>query len=224
MYFADLILPRICPVCGRMLLRGERYLCLYCLSDLPYSYFWSWRGNPAENSFAGKIGVEMVSTLLIYRQESPYSKIVHAFKYQNRRGLCSYMGDMLGDKMAEGGWAKSFDFIIPVPLHPLKKWMRGYNQAEILSDALSERIGVPVLKGVLQRKRYTKTQTRKSAQERLSGMSGAFRVRNKNLLSGKNLLLVDDVMTTGATLSACAGEILRSEGSRVSIAALAFAE
>lgn len=134
------------------------------------------------------------------------------------------MGDMLGGKLAESGWAKGYDYIIPVPLHPLKRWVRGYNQAEIISRALGARLEIPVLKDQLVRRRYTTSQTRKNAAERLSGMEGAFRLRKRGFFEGKSLLLVDDVMTTGATLVSCANEILKMDNCRIGIVTLAFAE
>jgi ComF family protein len=224
MYFADLILPRVCPVCGRVLLSKEMYLCLYCTSDLPLSHFWAWQGNPAESCLAGKISAERVSSLMLYREESPYAKIIHAFKYMNKRGLCRFMGEKLGEKLFSSGYYNDVDCIIPVPLHPLKRWMRGYNQAEILSEAVGCFLGVPVIKGALVRRRYTATQTRKKAGDRFKNVSGAFKIRDKRAISGKHLLLVDDVMTTGATLISCAEEILKLEGCKISIATLAFVE
>lgn len=224
MYLPDLILPRSCPVCGRTLLKREHHICLYCLADLPYSYFWSFSENAARGSLESKIPVDRVAALLIYREDSPSSKIVHAFKYHNRTGLGRFMADMLGKKMAESGWVKSYDYIIPVPLHPLKRWMRGYNQAEIISEALSSRLGIPVLRGALVRRKYTSTQTRKSAAERLAAMEGIFGFKKGKFPHGKSLLLVDDVMTTGATLTACANAILRSERCRIGVVTLAFAE
>ena len=220
----DLLLPRICPVCGRVLLKGEKQLCLKCLSEIPFTYFWTWSGNPAENRFLGKVDIVRAASLFYYRDGSCYKNIIHLFKYKGRRKLGKFMGEMLGEKLLSNGIYEDIDVIIPVPLHPLKRWKRGYNQAEIIALAIGNVIRKPVDCSTLVRRRYTVSQTRKSASQREKNVAGAFRIKSHSLLKGRHILLVDDVLTTGATLSSCACEIMKIEGCRVSFATLAFAE
>jgi len=134
------------------------------------------------------------------------------------------MGEMLGEKLLSSGIYKDIDVIIPVPLHPFKRWKRGYNQAEIIALAIGNVIRKPVDCSSLVRRRYTVSQTRKSASQREKNVAGAFRIKSHSLLRERHILLVDDVLTTGATLSSCACEIMKIEGCRVSFATLAFAE
>lgn len=217
-------MPRICPVCGRVLLRRERYLCLKCSFEIPLTYFWTWSGNPAEERFSGRVGFVHASSLFYYRDESPYKNLIHNFKYKGSRKLGAYMGELLGEKLLHCGIYDDVDIIIPVPLHPFKRWKRGYNQAEIIAREVGKVLRKPVNASLLIRKRYTKSQTKKDALQREKNVSGAFRVRFDYLLKGRHVLLIDDVLTTGATLGACALEILSVEGCRVSFATLAFAE
>jgi ComF family protein len=224
MLLFDLLLPRICPVCGRVLLRGEKYLCLRCISDLPLTYFWSWPENPAEGRFIERVNIVRASSLFFYRDESPYKNIIHLFKYKGSRGLGAYMGCMLGEKLLESGAYNDIDIILPVPLHPLKRWKRGYNQASIIARSVGEVLRKPVIEGSLVRARYTMSQTKKDALQREKNVSGAFKIRKEFLLKGRHILLIDDVLTTGATLGACAAAVLELDGCSVSVATLAFAE
>lgn len=191
---------------------------------MPLTYFWTWSGNPAEERFSGRVDFVHASSLFYYRDESPYKSLIHYFKYKGRRKLGAYLGELLGERLRQSGIYDDVDIIIPVPLHPFKRWKRGYNQAEIIARKIAEVLRKPVDSSLLIRKKYTRTQTKKDALQREKNVSGAFRIRTVYMLKGKHVLLVDDVLTTGATLGACAVEILNVEGCRVSFATLAFAE
>ena len=220
----DLFFPEICPVCERLLVRGEKHICTECLSDLPYSYFWNCAANPAHSLLAEKISVERVATLMIYRKESKWKNILYDFKYSGDKSVGRYTSGILGKKMFQGGLFNDIELIIPVPLHPLKKWMRGFNQAAVIAYELSDIMGVPVSENILKRGRYSFSQTLKDRTERSKGVSGAFYVKRDKKIEGKHVLLVDDVLTTGATAKECGMRLVEAYGVKLSFAALAFVE
>lgn len=225
----DLLFPRRCIICGRELLLCERHFCIDCFAELPLTYFWNYRGNPAELCFTGRAGVERVCSLFYYGGR--YREILYSLKYRSNVGLARFMGEMLGRKMRE--CALGFDYIIPVPLHFLKRWKRGYNQAYIISCGLRRGLGGgTVVTNILKRRRFTGTQTKREKRERwlnvreafaLSRSSGRAVAMMKRLLQGKRVLLVDDVLTTGATLDACC-RLLIPLGAEITIATLAYVE
>jgi len=220
----DLFFPRVCPVCGVLLVGGESHICLRCLSDLPLSYFWSWRDNPAEVLIRERVELEAAVSLIFYRRESRWRSVIHKFKYSSQISLGKYLSKILVRRMAESKAFSGVDLIVPVPLHPIKRWMRGFNQASVIAGELSAALGRPVIEGVLVRSRYSSTQTTKDRRSRQRSVKGAFSVRDPKRFNGKHILLVDDVLTTGATIEACGLEILKSDGVRLSVATLAFVE
>ena len=211
-------------MCGNVLVGGERHICLRCLSDLPYSYFWEWRYNPAEVMLNGKLNVERVVSLFIYREESQWKSLIHNFKYRGDKPLGRYLSAMLGEKIVESGLFKSVDLIVPVPLHPLKRWKRGFNQAAIIAHELGRIFGgVEVNERILKRRKNTTSQTIKDRNEREISVSKAFCL-NRREIEGREVLLVDDVLTTGATVSACGKAILSVPDTVLNIATLAYVE
>ena len=252
---ADLLFPRCCEVCGRELLLNEKFLCLECYAQLPFTYFWKMEENPAERAFWGRARIEGVCSLFYYTDS--YKKLVHALKYRSNVEAGLWMGQMLGSRIPF-----PTDYIIPVPLHWRKQWLRGYNQSEIIargvvkgiisrSDAAygtedvadmpecglsgnsikrrGERAKSPkIVIGLLQRRIFTQTQTHKDKLSRWQSVSRAFRLNpaacKKYDLNGKNVLIIDDVMTSGATLDACANLLLTHYDCKVYIATLAYVE
>ena len=246
---ADLVLPRICVVCGRTLLLGETHLCTPCAADLPRTFFAGQRDNPMAVAFNGLVERELTGSqtpsttyyqpysyaaaLFYYRGDSPYSLIPQALKYGRNFGAGRYFARMLGREMAASPLFADVHAIIPVPLHWLRRWRRGYNQAEVIARGIAEELGVRVLTGVLKRVRRTRTQTRLDAGGRYANVRSAFVADGKTLAStgitadqaGRplHLLLVDDVYTTGATLLACERALRQiSHNARISVATLSY--
>lgn len=262
---ADLVLPRVCVVCGRTLLLGETHVCTACAADLPRTFFAGQRDNPMAVAFNGLVERELggseangvptgpgslpavqpysyAAALFFYRGDSPYSLIPQALKYGRNFEAGRHFARMLGRELAASSLFADVDAILPVPLHWLRRWRRGYNQAEVISRGIAEELGVSVLTRVLKRVRRTRTQTRLDAGGRYANVHSAFVAHGKALASTKipadkaerplHLLLVDDVFTTGATLLACERalrraltETLGAEAAsriRISVATLAY--
>ena len=209
---ADIIMPRECLVCGRKLARHERFLCMWCASDLPLTYYWEQPHNIMSDKFNGllerfrgegeKMEYSYAAALMYYHQENPYKRIPQAVKYNYNIPAGRFFADLLGDKLASATQFATVDAVIPVPLHWLRRYRRGYNQAEVIAAAVAGKLGVKMLPKALARRRRTGTQTRLDATSRLKNVVGVFRVRK--LPPGlRHILLIDDTFTTGATLAAC---------------------
>lgn len=238
---ADLLMPRRCLVCGEVLetlpAGADRrslsaHLCPACMEDLPETFFWSWEENPVEQQLWHRVGIIHAASLYFYRQGSEYTRLVQAVKYDGNLRLGRALGRELGRRMAAAGRFSqpAIQAIVPVPLHPLRRWKRGYNQAEVIARGLAEGMGekpLPVVTDLLRRARYTRTQTKLSAEGKQHNVAGAFVLRPsvdaRLQASGiRHLLIVDDVITTGATLSEAIKPLLPHF--RVSVATIAFVE
>lgn len=221
---ADLILPRVCPVCREVLSGVEQEVCLDCLSSLPLTYFWSYRNNPAEELFWGKVYFQRACSLFFYGDDSPYRRLIHELKYNGRFEIGILLGSILGRKMRESGLYADLDLVTAVPVSSLKQWTRGYNQAEVIAKALSGELDIKYVKGALKKRLFVTSQTTKNPQERWRNASASFRLAREKEICGRHILLVDDVLTTGATLEACGTSLLSASECRVSAATLAFVE
>ena len=229
----ELFFTRSCTVCEKPLLEGESFVCRHCLDDIPLTYFWTYSENAAMERFGTHCHVYNTAALFFYRHDSPWCELVRQFKYGRREKLGLWAARLLGGYLASGGLYCDVQAVVPVPLHPLKRWKRGFNQAEIVAHGVAERLAedcagnIPVIPHLLRRRRYTSTQTRRSASSRQRNVSGAFSVNRREMerlraAGVRHILLIDDVLTTGATLSECVK--LLQEHFTVSVATLGFVE
>jgi ComF family protein len=173
--------------------------------------------------FWGRVPVMYCSSYFYYMKDSKYQRIIHHLKYEGKQHIGLEFGKTFGSELAKTSFA-SADIIVPVPLHPKKQRKRGFNQSEIIARGMAESMGKKIVAGALERIRYTVSQTNRTRYERWENVEGIFRVTKPHLLAGRHILLVDDVVTTGSTLEACAAEILKLQGTTVSIATLAIAK
>ena len=224
--FDDLIslfYPRLCAGCNISLVNGEDILCLHCLADLPRTNYHLFPENPVFQIFIGRVNITLASSFCRFDKGGRLQHLLHQLKYNGNCEVGIKMGILFGYELIQSSSYQDIDAIIPVPLHPKKEKKRGYNQSAEICKGLSESMNRPVISGNLVREIHTSSQTRKGRFERWENVSGIFNVKNEASLTGKHLLLVDDVVTTGATLEACCEPLLKIPGVRVSIATLASA-
>ena len=218
-----LFYPHVCAGCGSDLLENDTLLCLKCLNDLPYTYFAFHENNPVEKIFRGRIAFSAAAAEFYFAKGSLIQSLVHQLKYKGNRKIGFYLGELMGYHLLESKRFNDIDVLIPVPLYPDKERKRGYNQAAVICEGLSSVMQVPVLNNNLIRQRITDTQTRKHRPERWENVNGSFAIKEKDVIKDASVLLVDDVITTGATLEACADVLKTVENTRVYIAVLAQA-
>jgi ComF family protein len=218
----QIVFPHVCSGCGSDLLSVESTLCLRCMDALPETDFEKHADNPVEKMFWGRIDLESAAAAYYFTKESLVQHLMHQFKYKNNRELGLQLGRMMGYQLIHSG-RFNVDGLIPLPLFPGKEKKRGYNQSVLLCEGIAESFNVPVWNDVIIRPEHTETQTKKGRIERWKNMEGKFFLVNSERIEGKHLLLVDDVVTTGATLEACGNELLKVANSKLSIATLCFA-
>lgn len=216
-----LFYPHVCETCGRGLTRSEHILCVRCQHKLPVTNFQLYADNPLEKVFWGRVNIRHAMAAYHYTQASMIQQLIHQFKYRDRQDIAIYLGRQAGHLLLQSTWLNEIDCIVPVPLHKAKARRRGYNQAALLANGLAGITGKPVLSGALRRTAYTSSQTQKSRISRWENVSGLFAVNEPEALRGRHVLLLDDVVTTGATTEACCHALLEA-GAIVSICALAF--
>lgn len=223
--FLSLLFPRCCVVCGGPLARGEECLCTMCNIDLPRTNYHLRKDNPVEKMFWGKIpSLERATSFFFYRKGSDYRYILHQLKYGGQKDIGAIMGRYMAAELLESGFFEGVDVILPVPLHKKKQQIRGYNQSEWIARGIAAVTGISIDMESVVRQKNTETQTRKSFFERWENVEGIFQLHHAESLTGKHVLIVDDVLTTGATTVECASCLAEVEGIRISILTLAMAE
>ncbi len=222
-FIIDIFLPRICIICNQSIKDEAKVICENCFNQFEIA-----GGDRIEKEFVRKFANDKLvgdfHSAFVFHEDSSIQKAIHELKYNNNFSIGSVLGfktaDLLENKLKE--W--KLDIVLPIPLHHLRKATRGYNQAELIAKAIGKRAKIKFYKGLLKRNRFTETQTKLDLVERKQNMSGAFSVRKTNLIKGKNILLIDDVITTGATISECAKMLLESGANQIYAASVAIAD
>lgn len=218
-----LFFPQCCLLCGKPLLKGEEHVCFRCLSVLPRTNMFQGQDNAMARSLWGKLPLERAGAFLFYTKGGDVRRLLVELKYHGHAALGEFLGRWMASEVVSSGFFREIDCIVPVPLHPRRQKERGYNQSEMLAEGISSVTGIPVSCHLLSRSRYTESQTRRGNYERWMNMEEVFECPSPEVLAGKHILLVDDVMTTGATLVACADALSQVSGLRISVFTLALA-
>jgi ComF family protein len=220
--FAHLFFPHVCEGCGTDVLGNDSILCAACFLKLPETGFIKEPNNPVERIFYGRIKVETACSAFYFTKHSLLRHLIVELKYRNNRDIGFYLGKLLGYQLSQTDRFNDVDVIIPLPLNPRKERKRGYNQAAIIAEGISSVWFKPILKNAVQRLIFTETQTHKDRVSRWQTMEGVFATADAASIEGKHVLLVDDIVTTGATLEACGEKILQIPETKLSIATIAY--
>ena len=221
--FLHMLFPHVCTGCGNDILNQESVLCMRCIDAMPETNFELHPNNPVEKTFWGRLPLVGAAAQFYFTKESLMQHLMHQFKYKGNKELGLQLGRMMGEQLSRSGRFADIDALIPLPLFPVKEKRRGYNQATVLCDGMAETMNIQVLDKVVIRPQHTETQTKKGRIERWENMEGKFIATNPDMIRNKHILLVDDVVTTGATLEACGNELLKAENVKLSVATLCVA-
>ncbi len=219
---STLLFPRICVLCGNQLFKSESLLCRYCLQHLPRTHFEAYRHNKVEQIFWGRVKLEYGFSIYYFRKREQVQQLMHEIKYRNNRELAFIIGQEMGRILKDAKLTDDINYLIPVPLHEKKLRIRGYNQSELICNGLSDATGIPLATQILQRANFTSTQTNKARYDRWENVENSF-VVNTFTLGNNPILLIDDVITTGAPLEACCHALLQISGAKVSVGSVAYA-
>jgi ComF family protein len=222
--FLSLIYPRHCESCANSLFRHEVFICNYCKLNLPKSNYHKHSDTELERVFAGRIPFQKAMSFYVFEKSGKVQKLLHAIKYEKQKELARFIGKLYAEDMRDDGTISDIHSIIPIPLHRKKLKQRGFNQSEWFAKGLSESSGIPVDISSMTRQTETSTQTRKKKFERWENVEGIFCLNKPQELKNKHVLIVDDVITTGATIEAAWQCLKDVEGIRISVASIAFAK
>lgn len=222
--FFNLFFPNLCNACGKSLVKDERIICLECYFKLPVTNFHKHSDNPVARIFWGRVDLTSATSYMFFNKGGHVQKLMHRLKYQGSTETGVYLGELLGNELKNSSLYSGVNLVIPVPLHKKRLKQRGYNQSDFICRGIGKSMNIEVDTISLIRNKYTETQTEKSRYSRWENVKDKFAVIDVEKLIGKHLLLVDDVLTTGATLEACAQKLLEIPDVKVSVATLAYAQ
>lgn len=221
--FISLLFPRLCYACGDHLLRNEKLICTECFVVIPRTNYHLESENPVAQLFWGRCQVEKAAAFSYYNKGTRIRNLIHNLKYKGVREIGYELGRIYGLSLKSSGFMEGIDIIIPVPLHPVKKRIRTFNQSEYISAGIADVTNLKVNSDSLVRVKESATQTKRSRYERWTNVEGIFSITDPLKIRGLHILLVDDVITTGSTIESCVYELLKYEGVKVSVVAVAFA-
>ncbi|UTA68208.1 ComF family protein [Emticicia sp. 21SJ11W-3] len=223
-HLVDIIYPKTCESCGDTLLGGEKLICTKCLIDLPRTYTHLKPDVDIEKRFWGKLNVAFTISFVRFSKKGKVQRLLHQLKYKNKPELGVLLGELYGRDLKAAGFDKKIDLIIGVPMHKEKEKQRGYNQANCIAEGLSNALGVPYDTAVAKKLISTTTQTNKSRFERFTNAQNVFDIDDTEKIKGKRIAIVDDVLTTGATIESFGQSLLNGGCSEIAIITIAAAD
>jgi ComF family protein len=218
-----LLFPHVCAGCGSDVINEASTLCLQCIAGMPETNFHTHANNPVEKIFWGRLPLVNATAQYYFTKESLMQHLMHQLKYKGNSELGRQLGRLMGNDLHQTDRFRKIEVLVPLPLFPAKERRRGYNQAAILCEGIAEVMKVPIFKDVVIRSQHTETQTKKGRMERWQNIEGKFQLIHPENIRNKHILLIDDVVTTGATLEACGHELLQAGNIKLSIATLCYA-
>ena len=220
-HLINLFYPQVCPACGNLLMRNEESVCLSCRYLLPKTLYEKNADNPLAQMFYGQVDFHAVTAEFFFSKTGKVQHLLHQLKYEGNQDAGFFLGQQIGESIKDAELFRGIDFIIPIPLHPKKEHLRGYNQSYVIAQGVEDKTSIPIMRDCLYRKTFTATQTKKSREERWENVKDIFDVKNGKRLKGRHILLIDDVLTTGATLKAAGMTLSKIEDIKISVATAA---
>ncbi len=218
--FQNLFYPNCCLICHSGLITDEEEICLQCLYKLPRTNNYLETHNHIEDRLWGRFPFQRIATFCFYTKGGMLPPLIHNLKYNNGKNVGILLGKIYGKDLLDSNFINTVDFIVPVPLHPEKEKLRGYNQSEMIAKGISQTTGIPLSNDNLQRSISNPTQTKRSKSQRWENVKGIFDLKEPSKYAGHHILLVDDVITTGSTIEACASALTQSPDIKISVVAL----
>ena len=219
----NLLFPRVCAACGTLLLEGEDTVCTTCRVLLPKTGYEQHSDNPLAQIFYGQMPFNAVMAEFFFSKTGKVQHLIHGLKYHHCRENGIFLGQEIGKSLLQAPDYQGIEYIVPIPLHPKKEKIRGYNQSHVIAEGISEIMNIPIAEKCLVRRVFTDTQTKKSREDRYQNVKDIFHVEKPEILENKHVLLVDDVLTTGATLMSAGKALMQIEGIKISVATVACA-
>ena len=217
-----LFFPHHCTGCGSDVVEDSQLLCLQCLAKLPETKFFEAEGNPVEKTFYGRLALQSAGAAYYFTKDSFVQHLITELKYHGNTDIGIYLGKLTALQMQKSDRFESVDCIVPLPLNDKKFQKRGYNQAALIAEGMLSILNIPVITNAVVRRLFTETQTKKDRVTRWQSMQNVFEIKNISSLENKHVLLVDDIVTTGATLEACGSVMLQVPNLKLSIATVAW--
>ena len=221
--FSELLYPKLCGGCGNHLYENEEVVCVYCRASLPLSGECDFENNASEKLFWGKVSIAAAASFLFFQKKSSTQHLLHQLKYQQKENIGEWLGEQFAYSLQSKGRFAAVEIIIPIPLHPSRIKFRGFNQCDAIARGMASVLQIPIVNGVLTRSVATQSQTKKNRFQRFENMNSVFSLAQASAIKGKNILLLDDVLTTGATLVSAAQVLQQAGCNKLFVGAIAKA-